>query len=645
VALEKQGSPLLFDYFSYVVHLEIHNGRTEMGIINKLVLHGILFISVQATSSNLNDDFITSQPQIINEDSVVARTSGVIGPCEPAHFAETVAAVLQGGARSNITILNVTRIKAGDSFGGLRDDPENLAFPYPIGKLPELCAVKIRVANRTEDPPANYDFGLFLPATTAWKGRILTVGGNAFGGGISWPDMGQVAHYGFAAMSTNNGHNSMLNITTWALNNPGAQLDFGYRAVHGSLVLAKEIVKGYYGVDSLKSYFSGCSTGGRQGLRELGDHYDGFDGLLIGAPMWDVANMMPWISRLAKILVDNGGALTNADFRKLVLEVRNQCSRDTGTDNVPDNIVADPDACAAKLNISRIVCPSGGTDCIQPARAKTIMDAFWGDYRISDGEDGLVSHGYDYGSELSWSQYFSPGFKLNEFDMEYVRNFLGMPMNVSNYTDDIVRLSRAKVAGHTNAPPFDMRPFRRTGGKVIMYHGTADGLIPRKNTVRWYEKMKALSGNITDAQAGEFLRYFEVQGMGHCFAGELLGLPFIPWIFGGAGQATSLLLWPETLRELGAPVEGPFGDGYTNLAFKDNPPKAEHDALQALVEWVEDGRVPEKILAGSYKVDSVSPGLPKLDRVWTRPLCPYPQRARLKANVTEFRVHENWECR
>ncbi len=99
--------------------------------------------------------------------------------------------------------------------------------------------------------------------------------------------MGRMAHYGFATMSTDTGHNSSADDASWGLNAPETIIDWGHRAMHGSVTLAKMIVTAYYGgaAAGIKfSYYASCSTGGRQGLREIQLHPDSFDGIAVGAP-------------------------------------------------------------------------------------------------------------------------------------------------------------------------------------------------------------------------------------------------------------------------------------------------------------------------------------------------------------------------
>jgi feruloyl esterase len=85
--------------------------------------------------------------------------------------------------------------------------------------------------------------------------------------------------YGFAALSSSLGHNSTPLDGIWAYNAPEKVTNRGYRALHGSIVLGKELTRSYYGKDLAYSYYCGCSTGGRQGLKEAEMFPDDFDGI------------------------------------------------------------------------------------------------------------------------------------------------------------------------------------------------------------------------------------------------------------------------------------------------------------------------------------------------------------------------------
>ena len=570
----------------------------------------VLFFIVTIVDARPRLRFIPRQEIPLNLTSPDSGALAANGTCNTDWFNKALDEMAAADKITKISLIRTPKsVDAGGSFGGETDDPENGQFAA-ITDLPSLCAVKFHVeVNATDGNPASsYDFGIFFP--NDWKKGMLTVGGESFGGGINWPNMGQGVHYGFATVSTNNGHNSLPGNMSWAKGDEGRKQDWGFRAIHGSVVLGKELVARFYDAPEFKSYYSGCSTGGRQGLRELADHVDSFDGLLIGAPAWDTVNISPWMSYLSKILSDNGGPLTLQEIQGLTAQVTAQCDNIQGSDKIPDQILTDSAACYAKFNMTPLFCAPGATiGCMEEKRARAVLPAFYEPYKVpsSVATPELVSPGYDMGSEWMWPGIFgiqADGTNLlNAFNMDYERNFLNQAdADVATYSDAVVAASRADGAGKASVPPFDLAPFGARGGRLILYHGMADGLLPRANTERWYN---AAGGAGTAA----FARYFEVPGMGHC-AFSSPALPFAPWIFGGAGQAAALKL-------LGV------GDGFTNFAIPGSPPAAEADALTALVNWVAGGDGPTEILAGSlYHDPRLTPARP-----WTTRLCAYPKKA------------------
>ena len=52
--------------------------------------------------------------------------------------------------------------------------------------------------------------------------------------------------------------------------------------IHTNVVIGKEITKNFYGEAHTKSYYFGCSTGGRQGLKSVEDFPQDFDGVVAG---------------------------------------------------------------------------------------------------------------------------------------------------------------------------------------------------------------------------------------------------------------------------------------------------------------------------------------------------------------------------
>lgn len=106
--------------------------------------------------------------------------------------------------------------------------------------------------------------------------------------------------YGFAVMSTDTGHNSTSIDISWALNEPEKKIDFGYRAMHGSIVMAKQVIEAYYGCKPEYNYYSGCSTGGRQGLKDIELYPEDFDGVIAGSPAWWTSHLQTWTVKLGE---------------------------------------------------------------------------------------------------------------------------------------------------------------------------------------------------------------------------------------------------------------------------------------------------------------------------------------------------------
>lgn len=231
------------------------------------------------------------------------------------------------------------------------------------------------------------------------------MGGYSYAGGINWPDMGRCPHYGFATISTDNGHSFSQSDRSWA--NAARLYDWGYRAMHGSVQVAKLLIAHYYGSKLAYSYYSGCSTGGRQGLKEIQYAADSLDGVLIGSPAWDHNHLLPWISKIAcsQLSGSSDAKLTAAQLSILAAEVVNQCDPQDG---VVDGVVSLPETC--NFDISRIVCSNPST-CLSLTQADRANEIY-GDYLTSTGK--FVSHGFTLSSEdrLLWRRLDALGLRL-----------------------------------------------------------------------------------------------------------------------------------------------------------------------------------------------------------------------------------------
>jgi feruloyl esterase len=153
-------------------------------------------------------------------------------------------------------------------------DPYNLAYPTPVPDLPAFCRV---YANISTSPTSRTLFEVWLPLNT-WNNRTMTVGNGGGNGAINLGQLGQGIRAGFATISTDGGHNSSSIDGAWEALGPEVATDFGWRSIHLSTLYGREILTQFYGSNYSYSYYVGCSSGGKQGYRELTLFPETFDG-------------------------------------------------------------------------------------------------------------------------------------------------------------------------------------------------------------------------------------------------------------------------------------------------------------------------------------------------------------------------------
>jgi hypothetical protein len=378
-----------------------------------------------------------------------------------------------------------------------------------------------------------------------------------------------------ASLSTDTGHSSSATDTSWALNQPEKKTDWGWRAIHGSTALGKKLIRAYYGnKPPTHSYFSGCSTGGRQGLKELQLFPDSFDGALIGAPAWWTSHLNNYVTQvgLYNLPTDDPKHLSPDDIALLAAEVTRQCD---AADGVLDGIISSPERCA--FNYTALLCPTPNRSsqaCLTPAQLTTARNVH-SPYLSS--KKAFLHPGLPLSSEPQWNILLStPNNQPSPFGIGYARDFLynNPSWDWHTFDESAITLAEATDPGGATADDYPaLGAFRKKGGKVILYHGLADGLVPVGGTELYFNRTTTALGDVAD-----FMTMFLLPGMQHCWG--TAPDTNAPWNIGGAFQA------------------GVMGSGVWSVpGFED----AEHDAMMALVEWVETGRMVERLVATTWR--------------------------------------------
>ncbi|KAK5167260.1 hypothetical protein LTR04_000073 [Oleoguttula sp. CCFEE 6159] len=410
------------------------------------------------------------------------------------------------------------------------------------------------------------------------------------------------AQRGFASMTTNTGHNGTNGDSTWALHQPEKKIDWAYRAMHGSVVIAKQVVSAFYSKKSFTSFYAGCSTGGYQGLKEVQMFPEDFDGVLVSAPAWWHSHLQTWSIKvgLYNLPVNSSHHIPASLFPTIGAEVLRQCDP---SDGLVDGIISDPRRC--DVNLEALLCtPSANKSaCLTSPQISTLYKIYTDWY---EADQTFVYNHLELGSESQWSLINTTSGTPDSFSIGYVQNW--------DFNYSIVQTAeRLNLAMH-DASNYNISAFRARGGKLLHYHGYADGFIPTGCSVYYYKHVQRALAPM-GIELDDWYRLFLIPGMNHCSKSAVNA----PWYIAGPNQAGGLVR----------------GTGIRSVpGFED----AEHDMLMALVRWVEQKQAPDQIIGTKYKNDTVSEGVLR-----QRPICNYPNRAVYNGSgdVDDAR---SWKC-
>jgi feruloyl esterase len=163
------------------------------------------------------------------------------------------------------TITRAQTVPAGQFAG----TPAGLLAPgatsnAPYKDLPEFCRI---AATLTPSSDSDIKIEVWMPAAANWNGKFEAVGNGGWAGQLGIQQLAVGVRRGYAIAATDTGHTGNGGDASFAFNHPEKLTDFAWRAVHEMTVQAKAFIRGYYGSPSKTSYWVGCSTGGRQGLK------------------------------------------------------------------------------------------------------------------------------------------------------------------------------------------------------------------------------------------------------------------------------------------------------------------------------------------------------------------------------------------
>jgi feruloyl esterase len=371
-------------------------------------------------------------------------------------------------------------------------------------------------------------FEIRLP-TNNWNGKFMETGcaGTCGTVNIDWlcPSL---LRKGYTCITSDMGHQGRIGNGLWAYNNLQAEIDWGYRATHVTALAGKAITERFYKKAPDRSYFMGCSTGGRLGMVETQRFPWDFDGIIAGAPASVQSIMVRFWAALAMKANDGASILSHADLQLVHNAVVAACDMNDG---VRDGLIGDPRTC--NFDPEELVCKgNSNTRCLSRQQASAVKKMYEGPM-TSKGQKIYTDGALMRGAELAFGEYYQSGH-FSDFDVDFFRYLAFIPdpgpnwqPSDLNFDRDYKRFGMMESLYAANNP--DLRTFKANGGKLILYHGWADagaGGIPPLKTVEYYETAEKTMGG--PAATRDFFRLFMIPGMGHCGGGE--GAAYIDYV-------------------------------------------------------------------------------------------------------------------
>jgi pimeloyl-ACP methyl ester carboxylesterase len=506
--------------------------------------------------------------------------------------------------------------------------------------LPGHCQVRGIINERIGTDGGRYGdmFEVRLPAPADWNGRFMFQGGSGTEGSVppatGWAGtLSPTLAHGWAVASQDGGHeNSRLPHPNAFYLERQAVIDHAYRSIDVTTQTAKFLVNAYYGRKPKRSYFVGCSTGGRQGMVFSQNFPDDYDGIVAGDPVydleaialseaWSVEQIMAIAPKPIRKLRNGTPILYQAfpvpDQNLLQSAILAACDH---LDGVDDGVIDNLAACHATFDPATFVFLSTGQPlqcagaktaaCLTPAQIDAVKKISDGPrsslgQRIKSAAGGVVKAyadntvrgyafdgGYMTSSGLPPRKIGTPTSAPGDFDLALGQMPYGWisPPDPSfdplsfDFDTDTSRLNKWSPVV-TFSTSLDIKEFERRHGKIIWYHGLSDPGPPASGTIEYYKELAIRNNGFENTM--KFARLFLIPNMGHC----------------GGGPATD-----------------------------------QFDPLTPLVDWVERDVAPDAIVASGTNFTS-----PPTRR--SRPLCPYPQEVRyVGLPGGDLSVATNYKC-
>jgi pimeloyl-ACP methyl ester carboxylesterase len=483
----------------------------------------------------------------------------------------------------------------------------------PLSGL-NFCQVQIYLTHQNQGHSNTGHYGgkekvlveVWLPLTREdWNGRLQATGGGGFATGMFGAHLGVAVKNGWAAVSTDGGHDpnlAKLRDASWIISDqdenpegdykyPQRKVDwdllhnFASRSSFDQILVGKSITEQYYGKKPHHSYWNGCSTGGRQGFAIAQKHPGLIDGVLSVAPAISFVNVVMGALWPQVVMGKAKRYLSNCELEYFRYHAIKGCET---AEETKTGILEDPATCRhwlpTQLIGEKFEC-DGQEITVTSVMAEIVQ-------KIHDGP-GDKFPGLDWGVPMTTlanttkdqtGVHSSNPFGISASWVRYAV-LQDQPVDLSKLDEaelfSLWTSAQAEFAGILNTEDPDLSKLRDSSTKVLSWHGIDDQMIPYQNSINYRKRVEGVMGGAQ--KVDEYYRLFLAPGVEHCG--------------GGVG-----------------PV-----------------PK---DALEALVRWVEENEPPETLDSEVLTTEG--------DLI-TRDLCAWPARAQFMG-IGDINRASTWTC-
>jgi hypothetical protein len=627
-----------------------------------LITAGFIGINIARFSPSIVSDIIPSTIQGLLSVWPSQINTAVLRPgfenCTPAHF--SASSLPDSSLPASISRLHVS-VQPVYNYTPPSPAPwDTRVNPFFAPSLRDLSFCNVTYTYTTPGYGNRVNVYVYLPppssptsAKRSWNGRFQGVGGGGFAVSMGDAAMLPAVVNRYAAASSDGGFYAGEivpgNPASWVTTAPGA-VDwnaihmFGRGAVEDLTRIGQAVTTRYYGVEAreLRSYWNGCSTGGRQGYTLAQRVPELYDGILAVAPAVDYSKIL-WGGYFPQFLMTVNDSYTQpCELDFLTKKAIAECDP---LDGVEDGIVSRPELCSFApdaLAGDKIPCPAhpDGETTLSPF-AVELVKQLWDGPRSASGE--LLYHPFPPEATLlatantvcnytglandrrpscspapTWlASWFIANFNLKRKPTTPPGQQLYFPEMTPEGFWALLKASEVDYTSAMSATNPDLSAFARASRrpKMITWHGLADELIAANHTLSYYQSVNAhfdanrpdyvshAAGDGTSpaspSAVSDFFRWYAAPGVRHCAGGQ------------GA--------YPGMMIDSAG-------------------------ALDALVKWVEDGDAPETLHAVSDEREDLRHNSP--DARLRRPLCAWPKRAEWtdSGKSTDWWEAEGWRC-